>query len=362
MSALSRGMMSDDANTLVLSPVNLSAYATRSSVSSPSSLDSFSCSDSNSDSDSQEERRKLAASSWNDVCTRHGFSIATLPLGRITPELLARTFDVAKQLFTLDDDAKMKLRRHNPADNMGYAPLGGEAHDTVRGADRKEAFNVRSRRCHTNDYTGCPPDFQPVVEEFWDALEDTARALATCAADAIGVESDFFAKTLKSWEHCTIRFLHYPACDFGGDEGSSPIRCGCHMDFGLFTLLFVKDGESGLQLKAVDGSVEHDDPNLPWRNVQLPASEDPNGVVMLNTGALLARWTNDAWRATAHRVVVPSEAQARQSRYSIAFFVDPDPEMEVAVHEKLGTPKYAPILAGEYLRMRLDEIHLAQKK
>jgi len=29
-----------------------------------------------------------------------------------------------------------------------------------------------------------------------------------------------------------------------------------------------------------------------------------------NTGALLARWTNDEWKATAHRVVIPSAEAA----------------------------------------------------
>ena len=28
--------------------------------------------------------------------------------------------------------------------------------------------------------------------------------------------------------------------------------------------------------------------------------------MIVNTGALAARWTNDTWNATAHRVIVPS--------------------------------------------------------
>ena len=66
-----------------------------------------------------------------------------------------------------------------------------------------------------------------------------------------------------------------------------------------------------------------------WQNVVVP----PNGAIV-NTGALMARWTNDEWRAMAHRVVVASEEMASRSRYSIAFFVDPDKNALVEVHDK----------------------------
>ena len=75
----------------------------------------------------------------------------------------------------------------------------------------------------------------------------------------------------------------------------------------------------------------------------------------------MARWTNDEWRATAHRVLIQNELLASRSRHSIAFFVDPDPEHLVTVHDKFthgGTvaKRYAPIKSSDYLLMKLQSM------
>lgn len=74
---------------------------------------------------------------------------------------------------------------------------------------------------------------------------------------------------------------------------------------------------------------------------------------LVNTGALTARWTNDVWRATEHRVVVPDADSAKGHRFSIAFFFDPDAATLVEVHKKFCTeglpPRYEPITAEDYL-------------
>ena len=59
----------------------------------------------------------------------------------------------------------------------------------------------------------------------------------------------------------------------------------------------------------------------------------PFGAV-INTGAMMARMTNDYWKATPHRVIVPTAECARTDRYSIAFFVDPDIDEMIEVQEK----------------------------
>ena len=55
---------------------------------------------------------------------------------------------------------------------------------------------------------------------------------------------------------------------------------------------------------------------------------------VINTGAMMARMTNDYWKATPHRVIVPTAECARTDRYSIAFFVDPDIDEMIEVQEK----------------------------
>jgi isopenicillin N synthase-like dioxygenase len=66
------------------------------------------------------------------------------------------------------------------------------------------------------------------------------------------------------------------------------------------------------------------------------------------------RWTNDVYVSTPHRVVNRSAGE----RYSIAFFYDPNPDAMVEtipsciVRGEAG--RYPPVVAADYLKMRLD--------
>ena len=96
-----------------------------------------------------------------------------------------------------------------------------------------------------------------------------------------------------------------------------------------------------------------------WKHLQLDDSSNQDDVVaIVNTGALMARWTNDNWNATAHRVVVDEES-SKDHRYSIACFVDPDSTSIIDVHPRFlikSTKKYEPISSLDYLLMKLREV------
>jgi isopenicillin N synthase-like dioxygenase len=66
------------------------------------------------------------------------------------------------------------------------------------------------------------------------------------------------------------------------------------------------------------------------------------------------RWTNDVYVSTSHRVV----NRGAKERYSIAFFFDPNPDAMVETIPSCARegelPRYPPILAADYLWMRLD--------
>ena len=102
----------------------------------------------------------------------------------------------------------------------------------------------------------------------------------------------------------------------------------------------------GFQFQPVGGAEVTDLVNG-WKDLTLPNvnnNNNNNATAMVNTGALMARWTNDEWKATAHRVVVKSAAMAARHRYSLAFFADPDVGSVIDVPEELllyhddGTP------------------------
>merc|ERR1711953_878984 len=87
-------------------------------------------------------------------------------------------------------------------------------------------------------------------------------------------------------------------------------------------------------------------------------------IAVVNSGSMLARWTNDRWRATAHRVIVPSAEDAAKHRYSMPFFVHPSPDTLITARPhfvKAGEkPRYEPINAAECLRMKLQAMHEEQ--
>eukprot|EP01052_Picozoa_sp_SAG31_P007381 SAG31_NODE_352_length_17229_cov_9.658669_6_plen_111_part_00 len=95
---------------------------------------------------------------------------------------------------------------------------------------------------------------------------------------------------------------------------------------------------------------------------------------VINLGKLMARWTNDMWQATVHRVVNPpisskesirdndydanGKAQRCTRRQSLIFFLNPnyDAIVECIPSCKSPTkpPRYPPISSGDLLRDLLE--------
>ena len=81
-------------------------------------------------------------------------------------------------------------------------------------------------------------------------LAQHARRYALACALALGLELDYFVRTLARMDCCTLRFLHYPPCAAptaaDGVVEATPIRVGEHTDFGAFTFLLLGEGAQGL--------------------------------------------------------------------------------------------------------------------
>ena len=72
------------------------------------------------------------------------------------------------------------------------------------------------------------------------------------------------------------------------------------------------------------------------------------GALICNIGDCLMRWTGDDYVSTPHRVLRPT-----RDRYSIAFFLDPNPETKVETLP--GRPALYPATTGaDYLKAKLD--------
>ena len=280
----------------------------------------------------------------------------------LTPQLLRSAFDTSARLFSLPTDVKMiELPRISPGTNLGYAPLASEKANHSRPADLREMFNVRNPKEYTNDFGGTPDGTDAVALEVWSVVEKAARRFALALALALGLEADYFARSLERMDLCACRFNHYPPLPNGPSRPQEPgaLRIGEHTDFAAFTFLLLEPsgGAMGLQVKPQSAAADEGPYGDGWLDVEIPSA--PPGVVgaIVNTGQQLPYWTNDVWRATSHRVVAPDATAALSDRYSIACFFDADKAAPVSVDPRFvpagEQPRYPPTTGLEYLLRKL---------
>ncbi len=167
---------------------------------------------------------------------------------------------------------------------------------------------------------------------------DLATRLMSGLALSLGLAEDAFAEFCRA-PVAILRLLHYPP-----QPPAAPGRgAGAHTDFGALTIL-LQDDVGGLEV--------YDQAAGAWT----PAPPVP-GAFVVNLGDLTARWTNDRYRSTPHRVV----NRSGRRRYSVPFFLSGAPTYEVACLDvclKPGeAPKYPPITAGAYLQERYRQTY-----
>ena len=138
-----------------------------------------------------------------------------------------------------------------------------------------------------------------------------------------------------------MRLLHYPPKRINAHDNEK--GAGAHTDFGGLTLL-LQDAVGGLQV--------FDRTNRTWINAQ-PVADS----FIVNLGDMIARWTNDRYRSTLHRVVNDSGKE----RYSVPFFYSGNPDHEVSCIptclEPQETAKYPPIKVEDHIKAMYDKTY-----
>lgn len=284
-----------------------------------------------------------ACSQIDAACRGIGFFAIT---GHDVPsELLDGVLAATREFFAQPLPSKNSLAIELSDHHRGYAGLEGELLQPGMRSDRKETMDfgpevpvddpLRSPLEGPNQWPDLP-GFRQAVEGYQTAVLDAAKRLLRLVARALGQEQAFFDQRFVR-PLVGTRLIRYPAV---AEPLPDQLGCGAHSDYGCVTLLHT-DGTPGLQLADVGGR---------WHDVVAP-----DGSFIVNLGDMLARWTNDRYRATVHRVQSPRTAD----RHSVPTFVNPSYDTVVeCLSSCLGDgeqPRYPTTSSGAYLQSRFDE-------
>jgi isopenicillin N synthase-like dioxygenase len=299
----------------------------------------------------RESARQTVVEQIYQACHKIGFMY--LKNSGISQNLIDQLFIQAKQFFNLPYEVKQQLAWSDEFSNRGYVGIERERLDPDKPGDLKEAFNVgkegdkgdkeelkASQSSLSVPFSAVSLAKDPCILAFWNASTAAADRILQAFALALQLPEDFFSSRHDQQNH-TLRLLHYPPLQKLPKPGQ--VRAGEHSDYGSITLLF-QDRVGGLEVQTRDGK---------W----IAAPSIP-GTVVVNTGDLMQRWTNHVFCSTKHRVMIPTDEQAKQSRYSVAFFCHPNNDTEISCLPSCqGADRpviYPPISARDYLISRLQ--------
>ncbi|MDE1894411.1 MAG: isopenicillin N synthase family oxygenase [Pseudomonadota bacterium] len=275
----------------------------------------------------------------------------------ITHELIDGAYEVFRQFFALPTATKMKYHVAGSGGARGYTPFKVETAKDSQYADLKEFWHIGREIPRDSKFAGVmPPNLWPAEVpgfrqfgcELYDALDRLGTRVLRALALHIGQPESFFEDKTDAG-NSILRPIHYPPIpDEGGTQEHIPnVRAGAHEDINFITLLVGASAE-GLEVLS----------HGRW----LPITTEGDAIVV-NIGDMLQRLSNHVYPSTTHRVVNPPNENARKPRYSVPFFLHPNPDVMLDPLASCITPdnprRYdTSISAHEYLLQRLREIKL----
>ncbi|KAK1925422.1 hypothetical protein DB88DRAFT_193700 [Papiliotrema laurentii] len=209
---------------------------------------------------------------------------------------------------------------------------------------RKEGSLVHSDNLwpETSTWSGAE-DFKRANLEYYSAILALGQSLFPLFALALDLPETFFDDKTRH-PAAIMRMLKYPGIPPDQVKDENP-GIGAHTDFECFTIL--AQGGPGLQVQNRSGE---------W--IDAPVIPD---TFVINIGDQFARWTNDIFVSTPHRVLPP-----RETRYSIPFFFGCDHDVPLIPPSTCVSDarpnKYQVMTAGAYVHKRLSETYAASQK
>ncbi|MDT8437956.1 MAG: 2-oxoglutarate and iron-dependent oxygenase domain-containing protein [Wenzhouxiangellaceae bacterium] len=268
--------------------------------------------------------------------------------------LIDQAYAGFKAFFALPEAVKQRYHQPGGGGRRGYTGFGVEQAKDHNVPDLKEFWHVGRELDGDNPHPDIllpnlwpaeVPGFRAAALALYGALDNLGQRMLSAIALDLGLDAHWFADKVNRG-NSILRPIHYPPI-----RAAQPgqVRAARHEDINLITLL-IGSKEQGLEV-------------LNKRGQWVPVTTLP-GTIIVNVGDMLQRLTNHVYVSTTHRVVNPPGDAAQRSRYSIPFFLHPNPDFIIETLPGCITPdnpnRYRePISSDNYLRQRIEEINLA---
>ena len=295
---------------------------------------------------------------WREALDRLGF--LTISGHGVPHSLISAVHSAGSAFFRLPQDRKRVWAvRDLGGGPSGYVQLFGETvgrtHDGSAVPDVAESLSFVSPAAgivpaagpvaHQNLWPDEPDGFRELIGEYAAQAYDLGLRLMRISALALGLAENHFDTFYSPMGH-KLRLAYYPEQAVEPEPGQ--LRNAAHTDFSGFTILRQDDAPGGLQVQAPSGE---------W--IDVPSRP---GTLVINTGDLIQRWTNDRWLSNIHRVVNPPRAHhGPTQRLSLVFFTGPSPDSEIKCLPTCEGPDqppvYEPIIASDHLNLKLAQTY-----
>ena len=241
------------------------------------------------------------------------------------------------------------------ASHHGFLGPGLSTMDDATAADLKESFvwgldlpDGHPALTADNPFLGrnrWPDDpvsaeLRPALTAFFTAGLRCAERLMRAFAASLGLpENAFITSCSRPIARASVVYYPPQTEEHGQRFGVSP-----HTDFGVLTLL-AQDQIGGLEVQ---------DRNGDWVTAR-PLAD----TLVVNVGDLLARWSNDVFRSTPHRVI----NRSGRERCSLVLAWDPDFDtvIDPALTSTSAPARYPPVRCGDYILRRFDRAFAYRK-
>jgi isopenicillin N synthase-like dioxygenase len=266
----------------------------------------------------------------------------------IDQKIVDRAYELVQDFFALPIEVKNKYKLENGG-QRGYTPFKTEHAKNNSNPDLKEFWHVGRELLAISKYKGIYPEntwpseineFKKTFMQIYEAMDMTSKILLESIGRGLDLPTSYFDDMVNDG-NSIIRTIYYPPT--AGQDTKNSIRAAAHEDINLITML-VGATDGGLQLLEKDGS---------WLDVH-----SRSGEIVVDTGDMMSRITNNVLPSTTHRVINPTTDSS--ARYSMPFFVHPHSNAVLkCIPSCVGEKELFPeITAGAFLTQRLKEIGL----